>query len=238
MLRLPFGLSSAPEVFQKRNNKVFRDIPNVHIVFDDMTVTRTDDEQHDEAFQAILLRAHQNQVKFNRAKIQYKVPTVQFLGHVFSAEGLSPYQEKTAAIRDTPVPQSRADLQRFLRMVTYASKFIPLLSNHTDPLRQLLNKNVDWQWNTEQQEAFNHLKALLQSAPTLKYFGPAGKAWIQTDSSSKGLGACLLQDGHPIVFASTALTEAECNYSQIEKELLIIVFACEKFSQYIYGDLQ
>jgi len=165
-----------------------------------MTVTRTDDEQHDEAFQAILLRAHQNQVKFNRAKIQYKVPTVQFLGHVFSAKGLSPDQEKIAVIRDMPVPQSHADLQRFLGMVTYASKFILLFSNHTDPLRQLLHKNVDWQWNTEQQEALNHLKALLQSAPTLKYFDTAGKAWIQTDSSSKGLGACLLQDGRPIAF--------------------------------------
>jgi len=165
-----------------------------------MIVAGTDDEEHDEAFQTILLRARQNRVKFNHAKIQYKVPTVQFLGHVFSAEGLSPDQKKIAAIRDMPVPQSRADLQRFLGMVTYMSKFIPLFSNHTDPLRQLLHKNVDWQWYTEQQEAFNHLKALLQSAPTLKYFDPAGKAWIQTDSSSKGLGACLLQDGRPIAF--------------------------------------
>ena len=108
---------------------------------------------------------------------------------------------------------------------------------HTDPLRQLLRKDVDWQWSYEHEEACSRLKGLLQSAPTLKYFDPTDNAWIQTDSSSKGLGACLLQHGRPIAIASRALTEAECNYAQIEKKLLAIVFACEKFAQYIYGRL-
>ena len=237
MNRLPLGLSSAPEVFQKRNIQIFGDIPNVHIVFDDMIIAAADDSEHDETFNTVLQRARENNVKFNRAKVQFKVSEVRFLGHLLSAEGIRPDDEKIAAIRDMPTPQSRAELQRFIGMVTYVSKFIPRLSDHTDPLRQLLRKNADWQWNHEQEESFNRLKALLQSAPTLRYFNPAQNAWIQTDSSSKGLGACLLQNGRPIAFASRSLSDAECNYAQIEKELLAIVFACEKFSQYIYGRL-
>ncbi|MFI5407627.1 MAG: RNase H-like domain-containing protein, partial [Nitrososphaerales archaeon] len=58
---------------------------------------------------------------------------------------------------------------------------------------------------------------------------------MQTDSSSRGIGSCLLQDGQPIAFASRALTETETRYAQCEKELLSIVYACEKFSHYIYG---
>ena len=237
MKRLPFGISSAPEVFQKRNMEIFGDIENAHIVFDDMIIAAANDREHDETFRAVLQRAREKNVKFNRSKIQYKVSEVDFLGHHLSGQGVRPNEDKIAAIRDMPTPQSRTELQRFLGMITYVSKFIPQFSLHTDPLRQLLRKNVDWQWSHEHDESFNRLKALLQSAPTLKYFDPADSAWIQTDSSSTGLGACLLQRGRPIAFASRALSEAERNYSQIEKELLAIVFACEKFSQYIYGRL-
>ena len=57
----------------------------------------------------------------------------------------------------------------------------------------------------------------------------------QADASEHGLGACLLQKGKPIAYASRSLNSAESNYAQIEKELLAIVFACQKFNHYIYG---
>ena len=58
---------------------------------------------------------------------------------------------------------------------------------------------------------------------------------IQCDASDSGLGAALLQNGLPVAYSSRALTSAETNYAQIEKELLAIVFACEKFDQYVHG---
>ena len=175
-----------------------------------MIIAASDDKEHDETLRAVLERAREKNVKFNRSKIQYKVSEVHFLGHRLSAEGVRPDDEKIAAIRDMSTPQTRSELKRFLGMITYVSKFFPHFSMHTDPLRQLLRKNVDWQWSHEHEEAFSRLKGLLQSAPTLKYFDPT---------------------------ASRAMTEAECNYAQIEKELLAIVFACEKFAQHIYGRL-
>jgi len=198
--------------------EIFGDIENAHIVFDDMIIAASGDKEHDETLRAVLERAREKNVKCNRSKIQYKVSEVHFLGHRLSAEGVRSDDEKIVAIRDMPTPQISSELKRFLGMITYAFKFIPHFSMHTDPLRQLLRKDVDWQWSHEHEEAFSRLKGLLQSAPTLKYFDPADNVWIQTDSSSKGLGACLLQHGRPIVFASRALTEAECNYTRKSKK--------------------
>ena len=79
------------------------------------------------------------------------------------------------------------------------------------------------------------LKAVLTNSPILQYFDPTIRSTIQADASQHGLGACLLQKGKPIAYASRSLNSAESNYAQIEKELLAIVFACQKFHHYIYG---
>ena len=74
-------------------------------------------------------------------------------------------------------------------------------------------------------------------SPVLQYFDSSKPAVTQTDASSTGLGSCLMQDGMPMAFASRAFTDCKTRYSQIEKEMLVIVFACEKFAHYIYGQL-
>lgn len=73
------------------------------------------------------------------------------------------------------------------------------------------------------------------STPILKYFDTDKNTVVQCDASESGLGACIMQDGHPIAYASRSLTQTECNYAQIEKELLAIVFAMERFENYVYG---
>ena len=85
------------------------------------------------------------------------------------------------------------------------------------------------------EESFISLKELITKAPVLKYFNPKRPVKLSVDASSKGLGAVLLQDNHPIAYASKALTSCQQNYAQIEKELLAIVFGCNKFHDYIYG---
>ena len=69
----------------------------------------------------------------------------------------------------------------------------------------------------------------------LAYYNVSKPVIVQSDASEAGLGACLAQEGRPVAFASRFLSLAEMNYAQIEKELLSIVFACEKFHQYFYG---
>ena len=120
-------------------------------------------------------------------------------------------------------------------MLTYLGKFIPNLSTVASPLRTLLEKNVEWHWHTEQANSFLSLKKLITTAPVLKYFNPSKPTKLSVDASSKGLGAVLLQDNHPIAYASRALTMCQQNYAQIEKEMLAVVFGCTRFHEYIFG---
>ena len=86
----------------------------------------------------------------------------------------------------------------------------------------------------EHRSAIDKLKQVLTNSPVRQYFNPDKSITIQTDASQNGNGSCLLQEGHAVIYASQLLTSAEQNYAQIEKELLAIVFACERFHQFVY----
>ena len=103
------------------------------------------------------------------------------------------------------------------------------------PLRELLKVDVHFQWNSAAENALTSIKRILSTHPVLQFFDPTLPSVIQADASQYGLGACLMQQGKPIAYASRSLSSSEVNYAQIEKELLAIVFACSKFHYYIYG---
>jgi len=94
---------------------------------------------------------------------------------------------------------------------------------------------LEWHWDEPQESAFEQLKEAVSVSPILCYYNLREKGTIQCDASQHGLGAVLLQGEQPVSYASHALTPMKENYAQIEKELLAIVFACEKFDAYIYG---
>ena len=234
-LRMPFGLSSASEVMQKRNEEIFGDIPGVYVIADDLIIASSSEQQHDTIFKAVLDRTRQKGVRFNRDKIQFKVSAVQYMGNLVTHEGLKPDDKKLEAILHMTQPTDVPSLQRLLGMTKFLSQYIPNESSITAPLRLLLKKGVPWNWTANQNEAFAQLKAVLSSPPVLAFYDVTKSVTIQSDASQFGLGACLMQDNKPIAYASRSMTPAETNYAQIEKELLSIVFAVQKFHQYVYG---
>ena len=199
-------------------------------------LTRKDTAEHDIALKQVLERARERNIKFNRSKVQLRVNQVKYLGDIVTADGFKPDPDKIKAIIDMPEPQNKQDLQRLLGMVNYLSQYIPNMSEITSPLRALLKKNTQWVWHDEHRNAVDKLKQALTNSPVLQYFNPEKKITIQTDASQSGIGSCLIQEGHPVIYASRSLTSAEQNYAQIEKELLAIVFACERFHQFVYGN--
>ena len=120
-------------------------------------------------------------------------------------------------------------------MANYLAKFIPGMSEITAPLRELLKKQVTWHWAAKHQAAFKKIKEILSTDRVLRYYDVTKPVVLQTDASGKGLGAVLLQDGLTVAYASRTMTTTQERYAQIEKELLAVVFACERFHQYIYG---
>ena len=132
-------------------------------------------------------------------------------------------------------PQSIQQLQSFNGMVNYLKRFSPVLSKLTEPLRKLQKSDTVWAWESEQQTAFEKTKTALTTLPVLAYFDKNKEHIIQTDASKTGLGAVLLQEGQPVVYASRTLIDTECRYSNIERELLGVVFGLERLHHYTFG---
>ena len=233
--RLPFGICSAPEVYQRIMTQLFDDIDGCEVIVDDLLIWGRDTEEHDERLRKVLERARSYNVKLNMEKCQLRRPSVTYIGHQLTASGLKPDPNKIAAIEKMSYPQSKEELQRYLGMVTYLAKFIENMSNISAPLRELLEKDVDWHWDERHSAAFNQLKTAITSAPVLKYFDPNLPITLSVDASSKGLGAVIMHNEAPIAYASRAMTAAEQNYAQIEREMLAITFGCQRFHDYLYG---
>jgi len=134
-----------------------------------------------------------------------------------------------------PVPDGKDAVERLKGMVAYLSRFLPKLSSAMDPINQLTCKDAEFRWESTHDEAFSQIKLLVMNAPVLRYFDPLKPVVIQCNASAKGLDAVMLQDGHPIAYGSRTLTNTETRYSIMEKEMLAIVFALEKWHQYTYG---
>lgn len=205
------------------------------MVFDDLFISGKDGIEHDGILKHVLDRARANNVRFNPNKFKFRVSEVKYVGQVVSLKGLKPDPDKVKAIVKYPQPQKKEDLCRFLGLVNYLGEFVSNLSAVSEPLRILLKSDTEWHWLPAQEKAFQDIKALLVCAPVLKLFDVSKEIVIETDASKDGLGACLLQEGHPVAYASRSLTASEQNYAQIEKELMGIVFACEKFHQNVCG---
>ncbi|KAM7293520.1 uncharacterized protein ISCGN_026650 [Ixodes scapularis] len=233
--RVPFGIATAPEVFQQVISRILEGIPNAVNSMDDILVYAETSEQLQETTKKVMDALKEAGTKLNKDKCVFDKPAVKFLGHEITAEGLKIDQEKVAAIDQLNEPKNKTELQRLLGMIQYLQKFVPNLADKTAPLRKLITKDTEYLWTEEQSKALAEIKQALKSAPTLAYYNVNGAMTLSVDASSKALGAVLLQEGKPVAYASAAMTEAQQNYPQIEKEALAIRYGCRKFHQYIYG---
>ena len=132
-------------------------------------------------------------------------------------------------------PKCKEDVQRFLGMANYLSKFCPNLAELTAPLRAVTKPSSEFIWEVPQREAFEQIKRLISHAPTLKLFDPELEITLSVDSSSHSLGAVMMQEHGPVEYAARSLSETQKRYAQIEKELLAVLFACQRFHSFVYG---
>ena len=233
--RLPFGIKSAPEVFQKSMSNLFEDIKGAKPIVDDILVWGQDVKEHYARLRQVLDRSREANLKFNPQKCHIRKEAVPYIGHVLTKDRLIADPEKIRAVQEMRQPQNAKELRTFLGFMQYLAKFMPNMADVSSPLRQLLEKEVEWHWEKEQEESFQKLKLMASSTPVLGYHDPDKPVTLSMDASSKGLGAVVLQEDKPIAYASRALTSAQEKYAQIEKETLAIVYGAQKFHQYLYG---
>lgn len=234
-LRLPYGISSAPEFFAKVMSEILCGIKGVIVYFDDVLIFAPTVQKHNEILSTVLDKFKKAGLTINSEKSSFCVTETKFLGHILSKNGISVDPEKTEAILKMNTPKNKKELQRFLGMVVYLAKFMPNLSQETNTLRNLLSNKAEWVWSSNEQKCFEQIKHLLTTSPVLKFFDPRKETTLSVDASPFGIGSVLLQDGHPIEYASISLNSCQQRYNHIEKELLAVVYGCQRFHYYLFG---
>ena len=193
-LRMPFGLSPAPEVFHRMVGDVIKDLKGVTHFVDDVLIWGKTKEEHDTRLKEVLSRLEKAGFAINKDKCDVNKTKVMFLGHRVNGICIRPNPVKVEIVTHFPQPTNVEELRRLLGVATYISKFIPRFSTLTEPLRRLLHEETAFCWEEEQTRAFNNIKKALKSEPVLFIFNPRLPVQIGTDANGTGLGAVLLQN--------------------------------------------
>ena len=238
--RMPYGISSGPEIFQKYMDEALSDIPGVVVQMDDILVEGSDCAEHDARLKSVLDKLAELGLTLNLDKCIIAETKLEYLGQMVDGGTIRKDPSKVQAIHNISEPTNTTELRRFLGVVNQLMKFCPNLSDLTKPLRDLLKKDSVWQWGPEQAQAFEKLKQELTSDRVLSMYDPNRETVVTADASSYGLGAVICQrqengEMKPIAYASRSMTETECRYAQIEKEALAITWAMEHWADLLVG---
>ncbi|XP_024876805.1 uncharacterized protein K02A2.6-like, partial [Temnothorax curvispinosus] len=193
-LRMPYGLCSAPEVFQENYSSVFN-TESSETYIDDVIVWRKTKEEHDKRLLKVFQLAKENNVTFNLSKCKFGRTEIEYIGHIITDKGMYPNGNKICAIMEFQQPENKTDVQRLL--------------DKTAPLRNLIKDNVEFIWSTERTKALDEIKKILCSQPVLQFFDKDKESVVSMDASKAGLGAVLMQNKLPCAYASKALTETQ-----------------------------
>ena len=231
--QLPMGSIVAQDVFQRKLDAIFLSVPGVTGIADDMIIYGRSDLEHDKHLINFLEVCRKNTLTLNPDKMQFRLPQVSFFGHQWSAKGLSPDPKKIAAVKRMNLPQDVEMMKSFLGLVNYLNRYSLHLAELSEPLRQICRQNMEFELTESVCVAFSRTKEEISKNVTPPYFNPKSATTLQTDASKKGLGAVILQDSKPVMFASRALTGSERNYQNLERECLATIWEMEKF-HYFY----
>ena len=256
--RMPFGLTGAPATFQRLMQSLMNDLVfKIALVYlDDILVYARDFEGHLHRLSVIFGRLRQLGLKLNPEKCRFGADSVNYLGHVISANGIATEEEKVRAVREWKVPNTIRKLRAFLGLASYYRKFIAGFAKIAKPLHAVTSAvhadpatskkkqaSIAKFWNEECQNAFEQLKLALGAAPVLGFADFTRPFRLDIDASFDGLGAVLSQDQgsgrRVIAYASRSLRQNEKNmrnYSSFKLELLGLKWAVtEKFRGYLLG---
>ena len=233
--RLPMGSKIASDIFQKMLDSVYIGLPGVTGIADDMVIYGRNEEEHDRNLILFLETTRKNGLVLNKRKLQFKKEEVSFFGHRWNSSGIFPDPKKTESILKMEFPPDKETMHSFLGLVNFLNQYTPRLAELCSPLRKLILKDSHYSPGDPEHAAFSAIKAEFKKKIILPYFDRNKETILQTDASKKGFGAVILQEEQPIYYASRALTSAEKNYQNLEREAQAAVWGMEKFHYFLYG---
>lgn len=232
---MSFGLCGAPGTFQGAMNSSLQPLLRkcVLVFFDDILIYSKTLQDHIEHLRAVfqILSEEKWQVKLSKCTFGHR--QISYLGHIISVEGISTDNNKISAVSSWPTPQNVKELRGFLGLAGYYRKFVKHFAVLARPLTALLKKHVLFVWTSDHQAAFEALKLALCSAPVLAMPDFAKPFCIETDACANGIGAVLIQGGHPLAYISKSLGPKSACLSTYEKEYMSILLAVDQWRHYL-----
>ena len=211
----------------------------MEIFMDDFLVYGSNFEDCLKNLEIVLQRCQDKNLALNWEKCHFMVTEGIVLGHKISATGLEVDQAKITVIKTLMSPTTMKGIRSFLGHAGFYIRFIKDFSKISIPLCRLLEKDANFDFDESWRSAFEEIKSRLVSAPIMLTPDWNNEFEIMCDASDYAMRAILGQRTEKIFkaiyYASKTFNEAQENYSTTEKEMLAMVFACEKFRPYILG---
>ena len=237
--RMPFGLTTAPQTFQRVMHKALAGLTNVRCYLDDVIIFSRSIEEHRGHVRQVLEALEKAGLRLKGKKCSFAVKELEFLGFRLSEEGRRPSEEKIQAVRDFPRPKSVKEVERFVGLAGYYRDLIPQFANITVPLTNLTKKNTEFVWSQQCELAFQELKQRLVSNPVVRLPDFDKPFFVRTDASDVAMGAVLQQEEngkrHVVAYASQKFNSTQLRYPTIVKEATALMWALEKFRHYLLG---
>lgn len=178
-----------------------------------------------------LLQQDKWQVKMTKCSFAQR--QLRYLGHIISEAGVATDPDRIQAVLQWPLPVSVRELRSFLGLAGYYRRFVKHFGIISRPLTELLRKGAVFVWTDVQEQAFVTLKQALTSVPVLALPDFSKPFVVEIDASGYGIGAVLMQNGHPLAFLSKGLAPRSRGLSTYEKEYMAILLALEQWRRYL-----
>ena len=242
---VPFGLAQAPAYFQLLMNEVLKGLPHAMTYLNDIIIFSENELEHLEHLEEVFHRLREAGLTMKCSKCDFFKSKIHYLGHLISAEGISPLTDKLDCIRNMLVLKDVKGIKQFLGLMGYYRKFVPRFADILRPLTTLNKKDKKFKWTPECQRSFNLLKESLCGEPILKDADTSKPYTLYTDASKYSWAGVLTQlhttviDGksitadHPVAFVSGLFRGSQLNWAALTKEAYAIYMSVKKLSFYL-----
>lgn len=235
---LAYGLTGGPATFQGGMNTVLAPLNHkgVLVFIDDILVYSATLEQHCIRLRQVFQLLDKHQLKVKMSKCTFARPSLLYLGHEISGDGMRTDNRNITAVAKWPTPSTVKEVRGFLGLAGYYRKFVRNFGITSRPLTDLLKKDTIFRWTALEEGAFQELKRALITTLVLALPDFKVQFELETDASDKGIGAVLRQGKHPVAFLSKALGPRNSALSTYAKEGLAILLAVDHWRQYLQND--
>ena len=236
--RAPQGLKRSPAAFQRAMNKMLRHLPYVRVYLDDILIASKNINEHIKHITTVLNVLDKHGLKIRPDKCVWAQHKLEFLGVVITGKGILPAEKAKQKALQFTRPKNVKEIQQFIGVITWLSRWIPNLAKLTYNINKLRQKNVVFEWSEQCEKDFQQIKNTIENTNLLSHPDPMKNFHVFVDASMTTIGGILCQYDdagilRPIEFGSKTLDTVQQNWHVSEQELYACVYFIRKWRRHL-----